>query len=159
MRQLSREFHPRPSATRRSNATEDESATGGNRPGAGAAPVPKPKTPRSKPGFSPAGRRLTKRGFVFDALFVQFREAKDNFTNSRNCARSASPSMPCSSCGSARAVPVSGARRSPWRQTVRGALATPRSRRPRASFRSPWVKLRNTQQKQMCSAHPPGTVV
>ena len=43
--------------------------------------MPKPKTPRAKLGFSPAGRRLTKRGFVFDALFAQFREAKDNFTD------------------------------------------------------------------------------
>jgi hypothetical protein len=43
--------------------------------------VPKASQPRLKPGFAPAGRRLTKRGFVFDALYARFREAKYDFTN------------------------------------------------------------------------------
>ena len=59
-------FHQRPSATRRLNAIEGESATGGNRPGAGAAPVPKPKPPHTKRGILtsqevPAHRRSLTR--------------------------------------------------------------------------------------------------
>ena len=47
------------------NAIEGESATGGNRPGAGAAPVPKPKPPHTKRGFSPAKRfRRTGRSLT-----------------------------------------------------------------------------------------------
>lgn len=47
---------------------KDESERGGDRPGAGAAPVPKPRTPRTKAGlpnspdiFKRAARRLTQR--------------------------------------------------------------------------------------------------
>ena len=54
-------FHRRQRRTPRSKSIEGDSATGGNRPGAGAAPVPKPKQPHTKRGISPA-RRFRRTG-------------------------------------------------------------------------------------------------
>lgn len=50
--------------TPRSSGIEDESATGGNRPGAGVSPEPKPKLPRAKTGPSPARRRFRRTGRI-----------------------------------------------------------------------------------------------
>jgi hypothetical protein len=61
---------------------EDESATGGNRPGAGAAPVPKPGTPCTKlpaKSFWYTSRSLTRRTTFNVFWLAQFKEAKDDF--------------------------------------------------------------------------------
>jgi hypothetical protein len=47
---------------RKLNGIEDESATGGNRPGAGAAPVPKPEPPHTKPGFRSSASSFRRTG-------------------------------------------------------------------------------------------------
>jgi hypothetical protein len=65
---------------------EGESATGGNRPGAGAPPEPKPGQPRTKSGttlpsgsFRYAARSLTRKRVLSRAfLFGRFKEAKDD---------------------------------------------------------------------------------
>src|SRR6202171_956056 len=53
-------FHKRPRGTPRSKPIEDDSATGGSRPVAGAAPVPKSGTPRSKLGTINPARRFRR---------------------------------------------------------------------------------------------------
>lgn len=44
------------------NAIEDESATGGSRPGAGAAPEPEPRSPHTKPGFRSSASSFRRTG-------------------------------------------------------------------------------------------------